>query len=510
VKAWVLRSLAGLASGSAFVACIPLPIFGEDSGTETGEVDDPYTETITHSFGERHLAAFEEDSLCASWKLDNEEPVYVNAVTLMNSGAWHHSNWFVVPQGKYKGDDGYWRCSDRGFEEIDAARSGTVLYAQSTQAWLEVQQLNEGAVVKIPPRHTVVGGVHALNLSARAIDTELRMSLDLIHPKDVDIVLTPMRLSYLDLEIPPQMHSRFSSDCDMSTIYGNLAGKPLDLKIHYVLPHYHSLGDFFELAVLGGPRDGEVIYQLDGFNAEANGFTFSEPVDLSGANGLSFTCGYDNWTDQEVGWGIGDQEMCVMLGLVEGDLLMENTVLDGSAVVDANGDTVFYEANCLELAFSKNAKQGPPTEEEIEGDLYVPPVDPDDQGLPPVPECEDVDPGVPPYGDVSLSAIRDEVFIPTCTFSSCHGQSGQAAGLNLTAGDLHSQLLNHDVRDTAMPLVDPGDPDNSWLWHALATCEPETPEGDARSHMPRNAPVLLDAEIVTKVRAWIQAGAPDN
>ena len=59
---------------------------------------DPDRATVTHSFGSLHLEAFEERQPCGSWTLHNEEAIYVNVVTLANEGAWHHSNWFVVPE----------------------------------------------------------------------------------------------------------------------------------------------------------------------------------------------------------------------------------------------------------------------------------------------------------------------------------------------------------------------------------------------------------------------------
>ena len=74
-----------------------------------------------------------------------------------------------------------------------------------------------------------------------------------------------------------------------------------------------------------------------------------------------------------------------------------------------------------------------------------------------------------------------------------------------------SDLLDHSpLIDAGMPLVDPGNPDNSWLYHLLADCEPMLPSGIVASHMPKNAPKLMDDELVAKLRAWIEAGAPND
>ena len=87
------------------------------SNSETGE-GETLAATLTHHFGEVALAAFEEDAdSCVIWTLDNDEALYVQAVTLANLGYWHHSNWFAVPEDTYPGPDGYFKCADRGFTE---------------------------------------------------------------------------------------------------------------------------------------------------------------------------------------------------------------------------------------------------------------------------------------------------------------------------------------------------------------------------------------------------------
>ena len=481
------------------------------SETDGGEPEPfvPEGTIITHAFGAGVLQPFEELLPCVSWTLNNEQALYVQEVTLSNEGSFHHSNWFIVPEDAFAGDDGWWSCSSRGFDEISAARQGTVLFAQSTQSYTENQRLSDGAVIKIPPRSRIVADVHLLNLAPRPIETRMWLSLELLHPRDVDVVVTPFRLSYVDLDIPARAQSHHTGDCDFATRHESITGEPLKLQLHYVLPHFHGLGNHFDLTVSGGSRDGESIYRLDGFNGEPNGQTFDPPLDLDDARGLRFTCGYDNWTDQNVGWGFGNQEMCVMLGLAEADMIFDGTVLSGSRIVDVVDGVRMVEGACLVLSYPKHADQGPPTPEEIEGPLYLPPVDPASAGVPPVPPCRNADPSVAPSIEPTLAALREQVFVPACTFSSCHGQ-GAIAGLDLLRSDLHTALLDHTVvANVDLPLVAPGDPEHSWLYRLLSECNPTDDAGNPVPHMPRNAPILLDDDLVAAVRVWIEAGAPE-
>jgi hypothetical protein len=488
---------------------------GSESGTsaETGESGGVPLDraTVTHSWGAMTLDPLEEVEPCIQWTLNNEAAIYINGVTLSNDGGFHHSNWFVVPETAFAGDDGFFSCGSRAFTEIEAAVSGTVLTAQSTQSRFETMQLPEGVVIKAPPRHKVIASGHLLNLANAPYDTELRMSLDIIHPRDVDVVAAPFRLSYTDLDIKAFSESWFSGECDFSGIYEGQTGNPLDLKLYYVLPHYHYLGSYFDLTVLGGPRDGESVFRLDGFNASGNGDAFADPIDLAGATGFRFTCGYDNWRDVDIGWGIGDQEMCVMLGLADSAMLLDGNVSAGSPVGEQDG-VLLNEGPCSVIGLPKNLSQTMPEDDEIAGDLYVPPTDPGDQGLPPVDACVDTPSDASPQVAPTLTNVRDALFVSSCMFSSCHQGASAVAGLDFGAENLHELLTTRDVQiaDVAMPLVTPGDPGQSWLYRVVSECEPTDDSGSVAPHMPLNAPELADPRLVALLRDWITAGAPND
>lgn len=485
---------------------------GGTTGTTetTGAPVDPEQATLVHSFGWTQLGAFEETEPCVQWTLNNDEPIYVNTVTLVNDGGFHHSNWLVVPETKFAGEDGFFDCGDRGFNELEAAISGTVVFAQSTQSREEVQALPPGVVIKIPARHKVIAGVHLLNLGSTSLDTELRMALELIHPKRVDVVVAPFRFTYSDLHIPPMQRSRFTGTCTFDDEYMSAVGKPLDLKLYYVLPHFHYLGDSFKIDVVGGPEDGTNLYTLDGFDADANGRAFDPPFDFTGAEGIRVYCGYDNWRDVEIGWGIGDQEMCVMLGLADSAAIMDLSVSEGSAVVGQDGDVLLNEGPCDPLVIAKNGAQTLPTEEEREMPMHVPPTDEEDVDLDPKKMCVDADAGASASG-TTLSHLRGAVFVPGCIFSSCHDAKSPAAGLDLQSPDLHAALTNHSVvANVDAPLIKPGDPAGSWFYRIVSQCEPQDDGGGTVRHMPYNAPTLLPDEHVAAIEAWIAAGALDD
>ena len=320
-------------------------------GSEDGPCD-PADQTceFEHAFAAYTMEAGDErDGLCMSWTLGNAETLWVNSVAIENNGAFHHSNWFFVPDNRWQLPDGHWDCGEHGFSELAATLFGGVLYAQSTQVTEETQQFHSGAAVRIPPYSRIIANTHLLNARDSALTTEMHVRLSTIPPAQVTAPLAPFRLTYFDLDLPARSRSEFGGACDLTATHERLAGGPLDLELHYILPHYHALGYRFELSQVGGDGDGDTLYEIDGAYGEPLGHTFAEPIDFGarGATGIRFACGYDNPGDESVGWGIGDQEMCVALGFAETAVAFDGTVDSGAMDHTAPDGTAIHTGSCV-------------------------------------------------------------------------------------------------------------------------------------------------------------------
>ncbi len=328
-------------------ACAPIP----------GDRQETTFSTLQLAPGE------EQNGVCQSWTLNNPTELWVNGVELVTGGGYHHSNWLFVPDDEYVVDDGAWRCRDLDYSEIDAATKGGVLFAQSTQSIREVQKFPEGVAVRLPPYTRILAGTHLLNASAEPLETTISMAIYTIPADQVRVKLTPFRLSYLDLEIPPHASSDFTGACDFAETHEQLLEAPLDMKLYWVLPHAHMLASGFTLDLLGGRRDGERIFESASAAGETNGRVFDPPLDLRaiGARGVTFTCSYENPRDEVVGWGVGDQEMCVMLGFAESRMMADATVIFGESHEVVEGRERF-EGHCNVIGFEENhdSPGGPP------------------------------------------------------------------------------------------------------------------------------------------------------
>ncbi|MCS6797037.1 MAG: hypothetical protein NZ898_00665 [Myxococcota bacterium] len=350
----VLASVRVVRRAVAPLATLLLPALVACGGE--GEPD-PASERRTwiHAFEPFDAATGTEIvDVCQSWTLHNDEPLWVTAVRMENDGAWHHSNWFFVPESVYRGPDGgdgdgTWPCAERGFDQVGAASAGGVLFAQSTQARAEEQRFAAGAAIRLPARVRIVGSIHVLNLGP-PIRTGIRLTLETLPESEVRVRLAPLNMSYFALDLPPRRRSAFAVSCDFETPYRRLLGRPLDFGIYYVLPHYHTLAEGLRLELVGGPNDGQVVFSTDAAIGDPLGRGYDPPFSLVGATGLRLTCAYDNPRDERVVYDIGDQEMCDVLVYTDSPLIIGGWARTGMPVGDDPEGVALHEGHCEVLA----------------------------------------------------------------------------------------------------------------------------------------------------------------
>jgi len=119
--------------------------------------------------------------------------------------------------------------------------------------------------------------------------------------------------------------------------------------------------------------------------------------------------------------------------------------------------------------------------------------------------CEHADPLGANETAPTLSTIQATIFNTSCAVSGSHRGDNAPLGLDLSAGNAHSNLVNVNSEEVPNLLrVDPGNPDDSYLVMKI-----EGAPGIAGGRMPLGRPPLSDAQI-QRIRAWIEDGAPAN
>lgn len=325
-------------------------------GTEAGPSDvvDSSSGSISHDFPIMKVASGEERNfICQSWTLDNDEPLYVNAVSMEGGPGWHHSNWLYAPEGDFAGPDGTWPCAERGFDLVTAGIRGGVFYTQSPEAKAETERFRDGVAIVIPPHSKVILELHLLNVSEQELSTHAHLRLDTLARENVQVELAPLALSYYPLALPPQARSTFTADCDLATIMGG----PLDFRIYYVAPHYHALGTGMKVEAYDADGSSVVIADANRPIGEPLGVSFAEPFDVTGAQGIRFGCRYDNPGTETVRFGAGQaDEMCVMFAFTDSRFRWVGGVPDGSESVSLGRDASDmrrFSGSCSVLALNR-------------------------------------------------------------------------------------------------------------------------------------------------------------
>ncbi len=340
-----------------FIGC------GESGSTDPGNGDDDFSTTHLHTFDTQSLDLAEETTdVCQSWALGNDEPLYVRKIRQSNGGAWHHSNWFFVPETAYPpnpavegadaGLEGTWRCSDRGFREYLAAAAGGVFFAQSTQTMTEVQAFPDGAALEIPPRSVIIGSTHLLNISAAPMETAMTLEVESAPRDEVDVRLTPFSFAIGDLRIPPMVdgvptESRTALECDLTDAFQqHLNEDSVDYNIYYVLGHYHDWGNYFNLSFVHDDGTTETVFEIANSIGEPIGSIIDPPMSNNGARKLRSVCGFINNTDEMLVRGLQYGEMCDFLAYTDSNLKIGTGGAENHAMGEDEEGRQLFEVDC--------------------------------------------------------------------------------------------------------------------------------------------------------------------
>lgn len=131
------------------------------------------------------------------------------------------------------------------------------------------------------------------------------------------------------------------------------------------------------------------------------------------------------------------------------------------------------------------------------------------------------------HSDVALVLGAGSGPTGSCSIASCHGEAG-VANLDFTSKENLRELLVGvpSCEAPGMNLVEPGNPERSWLWIKLTGKMSNPSNGDLEAdpswgepgkgcgatgfgkRMPRVSPYTLPQKQLDEIRSWIEAGAP--
>jgi hypothetical protein len=293
---------------------------------------------------------------CVQISLHNPDALYVQSVELTTGPGFHHSNWLFVPDTAFTGSDGTFTCADRGFNEEIAAALGGVLFAQSTQSTHETQSFPAGVAVRIPPQSKIVAQIHLLNAQDVALHLTPTIRLTTIAQSEVKTLLSAISFEDHALALPSRMQSRFSTECDLAPASNQQFQRDPDFKVYYALAHYHALGIGLQLEAVKPDGTTTMVFTTASRVGDTLGGPVAPSFDMTGYTRLRLTCDYFNPRDAVVGWGVGDQEMCVFLAFSDSKANWGGGALatDPGAPTTGSDGVMSYSQSCTVFALPAN------------------------------------------------------------------------------------------------------------------------------------------------------------
>ncbi len=90
----------------------------------------------------------------------------------------------------------------------------------------------------------------------------------------------------------------------------------------------------------------------------------------------------------------------------------------------------------------------------------------------------------------------------------CHGGANPLAGLDLAKADSYSELMKQSLQQPNLKLVEPNDPQSSYLWLKLQNAASIT--GGGMPQDPQTGYRPLDSSELSAIETWINNGALEN
>ncbi len=199
-----------------------------------------------------------------------------------------------------------------GGEGQDIAGGGAVLFASSTQVQGEEwSSFPDGMGFPIAPSgFEIIARMHYLNTTASPVKVAPKYEWYTIDPAKLTQLLGPFAWVLRNWTIPPKSDYTAATNCTIPI------GKDLgEMHIVNAMPHMHALGTGFFAEHVGGPLDGKRFLDSKGYDPGNGVITQYDPaVLLAAGEGVRFGCAWHNTYDQEIVWGTGKNEMCILFG----------------------------------------------------------------------------------------------------------------------------------------------------------------------------------------------------
>ena len=161
-----------------------------------------------------------------------------------------------------------------------------------------------GTALRLPADAAIDLNVHYANKTAAKVPGEAYVNLYTVPASQVTHPLSTLNLQNTNLTLPPAQRVTATKDFSFAAQTTVIA----------LTSHMHARGEKFQIRIVGGPRDGELVYEnTDWEHPQMK--TFATPLVLEKGQGLRSIVTYNNTTSKTINFGLtSDDEMGIIFG----------------------------------------------------------------------------------------------------------------------------------------------------------------------------------------------------
>jgi hypothetical protein len=247
-----------------------------------------------------------EVEYCLSWPFPQFQNHVIYAARLYTTKGLHHSNLIAKPVDPTLGPQPYPGCrpgASDPFAQLPAVIPD-VLFANSTQiTGEETLAFPPGKGYTIDPSREIITDIHMLNTGTGTEVVEVAYDFFTMPASDLVDEVAPFVLQVDDFDIAPHSTGVVGATC---TVYGG--------NVVEMMPHTHKLATSFTADLVSLENANTSVLDVGAFDAQSHIKVYDPSLDLTNVDSIKFACTFDNTTNSDVVYGIGNNEMCVLFG----------------------------------------------------------------------------------------------------------------------------------------------------------------------------------------------------
>ncbi len=256
------------------------------------------------------VAPIFERELFTYRKLANTEPMYVSRIQTSMRPLSHHfllytfteaTPAFIVPPPDAVRDI---RNADGSLIFANMLAMGYHVFFAGSMTPQSDYRFPPGMGLRLPADAALDLNVHYANRTAASISGEAYVNLYTVPASQVTQPLSTLNLSNTSFVLPAGARTTV----EKTFTFGKTT------TIIALTSHMHARGERYQIRIVGGPRDGEVVYENLDWEHPAI-VNYAQPIVLQPGQGLRSVVTYNNTTAKPIGFGLtSDAEMNIIFG----------------------------------------------------------------------------------------------------------------------------------------------------------------------------------------------------